>query len=222
MLLQAFASGNASTILISLLACVFLVFVAVPVHEFAHVWAASKLGDDTGRMLGRYTLNPLAHLDPIGAILICLIGFGWGKPAPVNPNRFENPKKGMALTALAGPATNIIMTFLFLFVGETVFSVGPLAGTNIGAYIYIFCTICGRISIFLAVLNLIPVPPLDGYNILCGILPDNATAWIEQNQRIISFAFILFLITGVLTTPLSALANLVLNGISFICGLPFA
>ena len=86
-----------------------VIFMCIPIHEYAHAWAATKLGDDTPRYQGRLSLNPLAHLDPIGALCIFFIGFGWGKPVQVNPIRFKNYRKGMALTAAAGPISNIIM-----------------------------------------------------------------------------------------------------------------
>lgn len=220
MLLSALRSGDKNTILIALLACIFLVFVVVPIHEFAHVWAANKLGDDTGKLLGRYTINPMAHIDPIGAIMICLIGFGWGKPSPINPNRFQNPKKGLALTAAAGPLANLILAFLLIAIGQTTYNVGPFTGTNLGALVYLFCYMAAEISIFLAVFNLVPVPPLDGYNIIESLLPESTYEWINRNRNAVSIVFILLLFSGIITKPLSILADYILHFMLWLTALP--
>ncbi len=221
MLISALLSGDKITIFASLLASLFLVFVVVPVHEFAHVWCATKLGDNTGKMLGRYTLNPTAHIDPLGAVLICLIGFGWGKPAPINPNNFKNRKWGIALTSFAGPFANFLLAWLLLFLGSLFANVGPAAGTYLASYVYTFCYIAAEISLYLMVFNLIPVPPLDGYGVIEGLLPPSWSEWLNTHQQIISIIFIALLFTGVLSRPLSALASLILNVLGTLCALPF-
>ena len=106
---------NPSTIL-KYVVRIIIIFTILPIHEYAHAWAAKKLGDDTALYSGRLTLNPLAHIDPIGAILLFFTGFGWAKPVPVNPMRFKKSRKGMALTALAGPASNLIVAFIALII----------------------------------------------------------------------------------------------------------
>ena len=116
MLLRAFRTGEPMYIIIALLAAAFLVFCVIPLHEFAHAWAADRQGDDTPRNSGRLTLSPMAHVDPIGGILIALIGFGWGKPTPVNPRNFRNQRWGEVLVAAAGPASNLLLGWLFLFI----------------------------------------------------------------------------------------------------------
>ena len=119
MLMSAFRSGEPMNIVIALLAAAFLVFCVIPLHEFAHAWAADRQGDDTPRLSGRLTLNPIAHVDPIGGIMIALIGFGWGKPTPIDPRQFKNQRWGEVLVAAAGPAINLLMGLIFLFI-ETV------------------------------------------------------------------------------------------------------
>ena len=108
-------------ILVSVFALAFVIFCTMPVHEYAHALVASKLGDNTPRLSGRLTLNPMAHIDWIGALMIILVGFGYAKPVPINPRNFKNPKKGMALTAVAGPIANILMAMVFLLF-ENIFS----------------------------------------------------------------------------------------------------
>ena len=114
MIFDIIRNGFSMDTVLNLLARVFVVFCTLPVHEYAHAFVSTKLGDDTARLKGRLTLAPLAHIDPIGALMIFLVGFGYAKPVPVNPRRFKNPKAGMALTALAGPVSNIIMAFIFM------------------------------------------------------------------------------------------------------------
>jgi Zn-dependent protease len=156
---------DAETILATLLAFV----VAVTIHEFAHAWTALRLGDDTAARLGRVTLNPLAHLDPIGSIGLLLIvflgfGIGWGRPVPVNPNRLRWGHRGMALTALAGPLSNVILALAFALP----YRIGlPAAPEPLMAFIQRLILV----NLLLAAFNLIPIPPLDGLKILLGILP---------------------------------------------------
>ncbi len=141
-----------------------LVFALV-FHEFAHAWVAHKLGDDTAAQQGRLTLNPLAHLDPMGSIMILFVGFGWAKPVPVNPHNFQNPRKDMMLVASAGPASNLLLAFI----GGTIFRVaiaGGLQHGTLGTMLYIFI----QINIMLAMFNMIPLPPLDGSQIFNGFM----------------------------------------------------
>ena len=113
MLFDLFRGGLTMELVLKLCARLFVVFCIAPIHEFAHALIAHKLGDDTARLSGRLTINPFAHIDPICALMIMLVGFGYLKPVPVNPRNFKNPKGGMALTALAGPTSNLIMALLF-------------------------------------------------------------------------------------------------------------
>ena len=112
MLFDLLRGGFSADLIINLLSRVFVVFCILPIHEFAHAWVANKLGDDTARLKGRLTIAPMAHIDLMGALMIFLAGFGYAKPVPVNPRRFKNPRKGMALTALAGPVSNILLALI--------------------------------------------------------------------------------------------------------------
>ncbi len=156
---------DAETILATLIAFV----VAITIHEFAHAWTALRLGDDTAARLGRVTLNPLAHLDPIGSIGLLLIvflgfGIGWGRPVPVNPNRLRWGHRGMAVTALAGPLSNVLLALAFALP----YRLGlPAAPEPVATFVQRLILV----NLLLAAFNLIPIPPLDGLKILLGILP---------------------------------------------------
>lgn len=146
--------------LILLVMIAVALLIAITVHEFSHALAAYYFGDDTAKMQGRLSLNPLVHLDPIGTLMLLFVGFGWGKPVPVNPSRLRK-EKDMALVALAGPLSNLLFgALLFL-----PFRFGNSVPPEPLVYILFF-------SIILALFNLIPIPPLDGFNIFMGLVPD--------------------------------------------------
>jgi len=148
------------------------ILIALTVHEFAHAYIANRLGDPTAKMMGRLTLNPLKHLDPLGTLLLFLVNFGWAKPVPVNPQYFRDPKRDMLLVALAGPVSNIILAFI---AGITLRALSIDASPSEGAFALFKLMV--RYSLFinlvLAFFNLIPIPPLDGSKILRSLLPDS-------------------------------------------------
>lgn len=158
--------------------------VSITVHEFAHAWTANRLGDDTARLLGRITLNPVAHFDPIGFLFLLLIALGgnllgWGKPVPVNAYRLVGGKRGMALVAAAGPLSNLIIALALglpiQFLPGVFASLPPLARAFIETLVLL--------NIALAAFNLIPLPPLDGLKILTGLLPDFWTPVLAPLDR---------------------------------------
>ncbi|MCB0139077.1 MAG: site-2 protease family protein [Caldilineaceae bacterium] len=188
-----------------LMAVALIVFVAFPVHEFAHAFAAVHLGDDTPRIAGRYTLNPLVHIDPFGAILILLTGFGWAKPVMWNPRNVDiDPKVASIIVALAGPLSNLIMAALALIFYDTLAQI-PLFGDMLGFFV--------QINVLLFVFNLIPVPPLDGSHVLFALLPDNAfqmRMMLAQYGMLILFA-IIFFAPSVIQAPTSWILNAMVN-----------
>ena len=185
---------SVSTILVRLI----ILFLAIPIHEWAHAWSAYQLGDDTASMRGRMTLNPLAHLDPIGSLLLLFSGFGWGKPVPVNPYRMRtNPRAGMAISAAAGPFSNFVLAMLLAIP----FRLGWVGWYTGGFSIGDLLLIAIQINLGLMLFNLIPIYPLDGEKILMGLLPPR---WGDNLLRLRPFgtlilAVLLFILprTGV-------------------------
>lgn len=190
--------------------------VAITVHEFAHAYAADRLGDPTPRVQGRLTLNPLAHLDPLGTLMILLVRFGWGKPVQFDPFNLDNPKRDSAIISLAGPASNLILAIpasILLHI------IGP------AGLIRPILTPLILLNIILAVFNLIPVHPLDGFKIVGGFLPhDQYLEWQElRPYGIIILLLLLFpifpggpLITSLIGPPINFLINLLIPSPSFI------
>ncbi len=245
-------SGDARlTVIMSFLVRVFVIICVLPVHEYAHALVANKLGDNTARLKGRLTLSPLAHIDPIGALMTLLCGFGYAKAVPVNIRNFRKKRKEpagniyymgsdtvfdaghakrcMAAVAAAGPVSNLIMAFISMVLMR-------VAGVAFGAYLaanndatisliaYIvvtFFSFCASININLAVFNLLPIPPLDGSRLISVILPDKIYFSIMKYERYIMIAILVLLFTGILTTPLSFLSDLVYRAFDSIVSLPF-
>ena len=223
MLLSAFRSGEPMNIIIALLAAAFLVFCVIPLHEFAHAWAADKQGDDTPRLAGRLTLSPMAHVDPIGGIMIALIGFGWGKPTPIDPRQFKNQRWGEVLVAAAGPVSNLLMGWIFLFIETVVLHIGAINGSVLQMAVATFFQYAATISIFLGVLNLLPIPMFDGWHILEGFLPNGSRAkeWVWRNQRVIMIVIVILLFSGILSWPVQMLSQYVLQFFGWVSALPF-
>lgn len=196
---------------------IIIIFMILPIHECAHAWMAKKQGDDTALYSGRLTLNPIAHIDPIGAILLLFTGFGWAKPVPINPLRFKKSRKGIALTALAGPVSNLIVAFIG-FVALKLLMITPVFENALEAlysdgnnmfYIFHILYYFVTINIGLAVFNLIPIPPLDGSKILSYFTPAKFDRWIMQNRQIVSIIFIVLIFSKALSIPLGFLSEAV-------------
>ena len=207
-----------------LVSILIIIFLVLPFHEWAHAFVASKLGDTSIKYRGRLTLNPLDHIDYMGALFMLLFGFGWAKPVPVDDRKFKNPKVGMAITALAGPLANIVAAIaggLIMFALITFSPFSFLIG-NIGRYILMTLEFYISVNCSLAVFNLIPWPPLDGSKILFAFLPDKWIYKFYQYQQIFFFVLMaLLLFTNVLDVPLDFLFGKVYSFVINICSLPF-
>lgn len=231
--IQSMQAGTADSSQLLMLLFVFigymvLILVLMPVHEFAHAFVADRLGDKTPRWNGRLTLNPLAHIDWLGAAMILLFGIGYARPVPISPRNFKNARKGMALTALAGPVSNLLMAILSIAIFRVLLIFG--GGENAAQTLWVFnnngelffngtqwlyCAYLILIQVFasvnigLAVFNLLPIPPLDGSRIFSAILPRKWAFYMERYEQYIMLGLMLLLFTGVLDTPLSWLRHTV-------------
>ena len=174
--------------------------IALTLHEFAHGYIAYKLGDDTARSLGRLSLNPLKHLDPFGALCMVFFHFGWAKPVPINPRNFKNPRKGFALTALAGPVTNLVTGFFTILIYLICLKLFKQSDNNLMNNIYsnilLFLWCFFSINIGLGVFNLIPIPPFDGSRIVNVILPQKLYFKVMKYERQIYWGVIAWLLLG--------------------------
>lgn len=224
MIFDILRNGFSIETIMNLMARVFVVFCTLPIHEYAHALVATKLGDDTPRLKGRLTLAPLAHIDLIGALMIFLVGFGYAKPVPVNPRRFNrkvNMRTGMALTALAGPVANIIMAFIFMLLSNGAAVAVSMTGSLLGQIVMYFFYFAAQVNVSLAVFNLLPIPPLDGSRIVSVLIPSKYYYKIIRYERYIMIGIFVLIFIGVLDIPLAFLTSKLMSLISFITELPF-
>jgi Zn-dependent protease len=206
------------SIISNLIYLVPVLLISFPIHELSHALVAYKLGDDTAKRAGRLTLNPLKHLDPFGTILLLLVGFGWAKPVPINPLNFKNRREGMALTAVAGPVSNLLLATISLLL----FKYFAMASNSvIYNYFMTFLDYMVYINVTLAIFNLIPINPLDGSRILAMFLPQKLEFALYKYERIITLVLFLVLFTGIITGPLTYLIqNVIENLVLFANHLP--
>ena len=215
--MPSFFSSDIQDVVYKLLISLIISLVALPIHEYAHGYAAYRMGDNTAYRQGRLTLNPLVHIDPLGTLALVLFGFGWAKPVQINPLNFENPKKGMMLSALAGPLSNIGLAFLSMVLYK--FSYIPAYMGISGAFlstVQTFLLYMISINITLAVFNFIPIPPFDGSRIATYFLPQRIYFKIMQYENIIFIGLLVILWLGFLDGPISFVSTSVTGILDFI------
>lgn len=178
--------------------------IALVIHEYAHALIAEKMGDPTAAMSGRLTLNPLAHIDPIGTLMLLVAQFGWAKPVPINPNNFRNWRQGEICVSLAGPAANLITGFVFFILYNVVLNTGLFASTALSQVLALVAVYNVNFAIF----NMIPLPPLDGSHILKCFLPTEWCYKLESIERYSFLIFIALMFTGVFAYILIPLQRL--------------
>ena len=196
--------------LIDLLLSVAAILLCLTVHETCHGLAAWALGDPTAKRLHRLSLNPIRHIDPFGALMMLVAGFGWAKPVPVDPRYFRKPKLGMAVTALAGPVSNLVMAYMALLL-RAVLLVFYHPGSALLEGLVGFCETLAVLNVGLGIFNLIPFPPLDGSKVLGAFLPDRAYFQLMRYERWGMLLLMVLLWLGVFSAPLSAARTWVLD-----------
>ncbi len=208
---------------ISYIVRIFAILVCITIHELAHGYTAYLLGDTTAKSQGRLSINPIAHIDPIGLVCMLVAGIGWAKPVPVNPSMFsiKNRKLGMAITALAGPGANMLTSFIcFLFY---IVLIGHFSNPFIIALSDVLFSVA-TLGLGLAVFNLIPIPPLDGSKVLMPFMPNSVIQWVWKNEGFIRFGFLALVmlgaLDGVIGTMLGTLFNFMLKAcVSLLSGI---
>lgn len=191
--------------LMSILLAVVPSVLCITLHELSHGYTAYFLGDDTAKRSGRLTLNPLKHLDPVGLLMLAVFHVGWAKPVPVNMFRFKNPKRGMAITALAGPVSNLAIAVVFMFLYGLFYI--PLRDSAAGSYFLTMLQLTVYISLGLAIFNFIPIPPLDGSKVLFSLMSDESYIKLMRYEKYGSLLMLALVASGILGKPLTALID---------------
>ena len=215
-ILQSIWRGLDWSVLTNLLLSVVPALICITLHELAHGYVAYRLGDDTAKRAGRLTLNPLRHIDIMGLLMMIVFKFGWAKPVPVNMWKFKNPKKGMAITAAAGPIANLLIALVFLFLYGFLFALLHRPGRSLN-WLLEMLYITAYLSIALAIFNIIPIPPLDGSKVLFSCISDRSYTKLMYYERygMIILLVLVLLLSRTSLDPLSRAAFWVMDKLFF-------
>lgn len=218
-------AGMSGNYLLSLLLTLPGVIIAITFHEFAHAYAAYKLGDDTPRMQGRLNLNPLSHMDPIGFVLLIFAHIGWGKPVQINPRNFDRKysmSKGEAIVSVAGPVMNFVLALVFTIIYFAVLKFAPgIMLTQWGAIVITMISSTIIVNVGLGVFNLIPLPPLDGSKIFRNFMSYNVKEWLDRYEKYFYIAFLILWITGLAGGLISPIIEFISTGLIRLVGMLF-
>ena len=198
--------------ILSIIQSLIPALVCITLHELSHGYTAYLLGDDTAKSRGRLTLNPIKHMDVMGLLMMLVFHVGWAKPVPVNMYKFKNPKRGMALTALAGPMSNLVIAVVFMFVSGLLYI--PLYSSSIGYFFLGMLQLTAYISIGLGLFNLIPIPPLDGSKVLFSLMSDEKYYKLMRYERYGGILMLILVASGVIGRPLSSLISKTIYGLT--------
>ncbi len=213
-LLFSFLQGD----FLLILARIAGLLVAIPLHEVSHAFVSDKLGDHTARDLGRLTLNPIKHFDVMGFVCMMIIGVGWAKPVPINPAFYKNPRRGMAITAVAGPLSNFLLAYVGMVFYKTLSYSAEITSAStaaaligIATFFFYFCILNLNLTMF----NLLPIPPLDGSRVFGLLLPKSMYFKVMGYGRFLMFGVLILVYLGLLQGPLSFLNNLGIQILSY-------
>ncbi len=203
------------SVLTDMLFAVIPALICITLHELSHGFVAYKLGDNTAKNMGRLTLNPIKHIDLFGLVMMVAFKFGWAKPVPVDMRNFKNPKRDMAITALAGPVSNIIIGCVALFVLGLIWVPCFKNNSELGYAVIKMVYTTAYLSVALAVFNIVPIPPLDGSKVLFSLMSDSAYMKLMRYERYGMIALLLLVATGALGNPLSSATQFLVDKLWF-------
>lgn len=218
---QAVWQGLDWSFITDTLLAVIPALICITLHELSHGVVACWLGDDTAKRMGRLTLNPIRHIDWWGLVMMVVFKFGWAKPVPVNMYRFKNPRKGMAITALAGPVSNILIAVVFLALYGLLYRPLYISGGQVGHTVMEMIVMTAYISTSLAVFNLIPISPLDGSKVLYSFLSDRAYEKLMRYERYGMILIMLLVVSGGLSGVLSTVTGWIFDKLFYIAEFAF-
>lgn len=211
--------GQPDMLMLMLATRLIIIFAIFPLHEYAHARAALKAGDNTAYSVGRVTLNPFAHIDPIGAILLIVFGIGWAKPTPINPRNFRNYRRDTGLVAAAGPLANLLCAAAVVFIENIVKSLVYYAGvpyTPAISYLLLGLSMFAQLNVLLTVFNLLPIGGFDGSKILYAIFGYKVSMFLDKYSEYLYWGMLLLFLLGILDGPMSWLVSKLLYCLDFL------